>query len=173
MRRGRLVLLVSFWMLAWGDASVGSLVGGVVVAVALAIVFPAGPMFDGTERMRPFGLVRLGLYICVQLVTSNLLVAREILSPGSDVRTGVLAYEVRHPSDQVITLMASVITLTPGTMTVEATRAPSILYVHFLLLDDVGAARRSISRLEDLVVGAMRGSRHPGPHGAVSRGGAR
>jgi hypothetical protein len=35
-------------------------------------------------------------------------------------------------------------------MTVEATRSPAVLYVHFLLLDDVDAARRAITRLEEL-----------------------
>jgi multisubunit Na+/H+ antiporter MnhE subunit len=55
----------------------------------------------------------------------------------------------------VLTLMAHVIALTPGTMTVEATSDPPVLYVHFLLLDDLAEARRSLARLERLAVAAL------------------
>lgn len=150
----RVAALVVLWLLAWGELSVANVVSGAVVAAALLIAFPPR-VRRGTARIRPLGAVRLGLYVARQLVTSNLLVAREIVSPRSNVRTGVLAYEVRRPSDEVVTLMANVMALTPGTMTVEATREPAVLHVHFLLLADVDAARRTIARLEDVVVGAV------------------
>ena len=46
--------------------------------------------------------------------------------------------------DAAVALLANLIALTPGTMTVEATRSPACVYVHFLLLDDVDEARRAI-----------------------------
>lgn len=97
------------------------------------------------------------IYVLGQLVTSNLLVARVILSRRSRIRTGVLAYPVQDASDEVLTLIANVIALTPGSMTVDATRDPSVLHVHFLLLDDPEGARRSIARLERLAVRALGG----------------
>jgi multicomponent Na+:H+ antiporter subunit E len=157
MRYGlRVAALVVLWLLAWGEASVANVVSGVVVAGALLVAFPPDPPEVGPRaRLRVLGLLRLIAYVAVQLVTSNYLVAREIVSRGSNIRAGVLAYEPVQPSDQVLTLMANVIALTPGTMTVEATRDPSVLYVHFLLLDDVAQARRTIARLEALVVATL------------------
>lgn len=67
---------------------------------------------------------------------------------------GVLAYPLQQPSDAVLSLMAHVIALTPGTMTVEATSDPPVLYVHFLLLDDIEKARRTVAGLERLAVAA-------------------
>jgi multicomponent Na+:H+ antiporter subunit E len=106
-------------------------------------------------RIRPLGAARLVLYVLAQLVPSNILVIREIVGRRSRIRTGVLAYPLEHPSDEVLSLMAHVLALTPGTMTVEATRDPFVLYVHFLLLDDLDHARRAVARLECLAVGAL------------------
>ena len=85
---------------------------------ALLVAFPA---YHGKVRPRIslLGAVRLVLYVLGQLVPSNVLVAQQVVSRRSCIRTGVLAYRLDHPSDAVVTLMAHVIALTPGTMTVE------------------------------------------------------
>ena len=150
----RVGVLVALWLLAWGQVSVANLVSGVLVAGALLVAFPPDAR-RAVGGVRLLGALRLVAYVARQLVTSNYLVAREILGWTSSVRTGVLAYEVRQPSDQVVTLMANVVALTPGTMTVEATRDPAVLYVHFLLLDDVDKARRAIARLEALAIATV------------------
>jgi multicomponent Na+:H+ antiporter subunit E len=153
--RARVAMLVVLWLLAWGEASVANVASGVFVAAALLIAFPPRRHARSRLRLRPLGIIRLVLYVVRQLVASNLLVAREILSRRSRVRTGVLAYRARHPSDEVLALKANVIALSPGTMTVETTRDPAVIYVHFLLLDDVDEARRGLARLEDVVAGAL------------------
>lgn len=151
----RFIVLVVLWLLAWGEASPANLASGLAVAAALLVAFPPVRHSGPRLRIRPLGVVRLLLYIARQLLTSNYLVARETISRRSSIRAGVLAYPVQHPSDEVVTLIANVLALTPGTMTVEATREPAVIYVHFLLLDDVHEARRSIARLERLVVQAI------------------
>ncbi len=150
----RLVLLTLLWLMMWGDFAIGTVIGGVAVSAVLLGAFPPATPHSAI-RIRPLGVLRLLGYIGTQLVTSNVLVARQILSKDASVRTGVLAYDLSRPSDEAITLMANVIGLTPGTMTVEATRNPHRIYVHFLLLDDPDVARRALERLERLVVGAI------------------
>ena len=151
----RAALLVAFWLLAWGEASVANVASGLVVATVLLVAFPPHRRATAGSGFSPLGVARLVLYVLGQLVPSNVLVAREILSRRSRIRTGVLAYPLQHPSEEVLSLMAHVIALTPGTMTVEATRDPAVLYVHFLLLQDVERARRTVARLERLAVAAL------------------
>ena len=153
----RAVLLVGFWLLAWGEVSVANVLSGSLLAVALLVAFPFRRRTTDTPRVRLAGAARLVLYVLGQLVPSNVLVTREVLSRRSRIRTGVLAYPLEHPSDEVLSLMAHVLALTPGTMTVEATRDPAVLYVHFLLLDDVEQARRMLVRLDRLAVGVFGG----------------
>jgi multicomponent Na+:H+ antiporter subunit E len=158
----RVVLLLAIWLLAWGDLSVANVVTGLALAAALLIAFP--PRRRGrlsTTRIRPLGSARLVAYVLVQLVTSNVLVAREILSRRSRVRTGVIVHHVEDATDEVLTVMANVIALTPGTMTVEVTREPAVIQVHFLLLSDVDAAHRTLARLEQLTHGVFRSRRGP------------
>ena len=163
----RALLLVGFWLLAWGEVSVANVVSGWLLAVVLLVAFPFRRRSTTTRRVSLAGAVRLALYVFGQLVPSNVLVTREVLSRRSRIRTGVLAYPLEHPSDEVLSLMAHVIALTPGTMTVEATREPAVIYVHFLLLDDVDQARRMLVRLERLAVGVF-GGPTVGPVAGVS-----
>lgn len=149
------LLLVVVWVLAWGEVSLANILSGLVVALALLVAFPATRRRAGRVKVHPVALVRLVLSVTWQLLVSTVLVGREILSRRSHVRTGVIAYEVRHPSDLVLTLIANTLALAPGTMAVDVTREPPIVYVHFLLLSDVDQARRTIGRLEDLLVAAV------------------
>jgi multicomponent Na+:H+ antiporter subunit E len=153
----RVALLLLLWLLAWGEASVGNVVSGVLLAVALLAAFPARRRAAGGPRVSPLGALRLGLHVIGQLVPSNVLVAREVVARHSRIRAGVLAYPLHHQSDELLSLISNVIALTPGTMTVEATRDPATLYVHFLLLDDLERARRTVARLEELAVAALGG----------------
>jgi multicomponent Na+:H+ antiporter subunit E len=151
----RVLLLVVLWILAWGELSLANVLSGVVVAGVLLAAFPAAGDGRASVRVRPVPALRLVGYVLRQLVTSNILVTRVILSPRSKVTFGVLAYPVRYPSDALLTLMANVIGLTPGTMTVEATREPAVLYVHVLLLHDRDEARGTIAHLEELAIAAL------------------
>jgi len=158
---GRVVLLVALWLLAWGDISLGNVVSGIAVALALLVAFPLHRPAGGRVRLRPLGILRLGGYVVAQLVTSNLVMARELLRRRPRVRPGVLAHRLQQPSEVIVTVMTSVIALSPGTMTVEVEPDSSTVYVHFLFLTDVAAAHRALTRLERLAVRAITAT--PGP----------
>ena len=151
----RVAALVALWLLAWGSIAPAKIAAGVVLAVVLLLLFPSSRAPTPDLRFRPLATVRLVGYVLVQLVTSNLLVAREVLSRRSNVRTGVIAHPMGNAPDAAVALLANLIALTPGTMTVEATRSPACVYVHFLLLDDVEDARHAIGTLDRLVSDAL------------------
>ena len=150
----RVLLLLAVWLLAWGRVSTANVLTGLALIALLLVTFPAPRPGTARGRLRPVGIARLVGYVLRSLVVSNVLVARQILARRSRINTGVIEYDVECGEDFVITLMANIIALTPGTMTVDATRVPPALHVHFLLLDDVETARRSIAHLERLVVAA-------------------
>ena len=168
---GRVALLVGLWLLAWGEVSVGNVGSGVAVASALLVAFPPGPRASGHLQFSAIGAGRLAMYVLVQLVKSNAVMAGQILRRRTETVPGVLAHHLRDPSEEVVTVMTSVIALSPGTMTVDVDAESRIIYVHFFLLRDVEAARTSLSRLEDLAVQAI-GARervHPARTGKKDR----
>jgi multicomponent Na+:H+ antiporter subunit E len=151
----RIALLVALWLLAWGDITLGNLISGVVVATAVLAAFPTGHRTAAEMRVRPLGAVRLGGYVVAQLVLSNVTMAREIVRRTPRAQPGVLAHRLGRPSEEVVTLMTSIIALSPGTMTVDVALDSSVIYVHFFLLEDPVAARTALARLERLTVGAL------------------
>ena len=149
---GRVFLLMALWLLAWGQITVANIISGIVVATALLIAFPTAHPLGRHRRLRLAGAARLFGYVLAQLVTSNLVMTREVLRRRPTARPGVLAHRLLQPSEEVITIMTSVIALSPGTMAVDVDQESTTVYVHFLLLEDIEAARASLSRLERLVV---------------------
>jgi multicomponent Na+:H+ antiporter subunit E len=147
---GRVALLVALWLLAWGEVNLANVVSGIAVAVVLLIAFPPLRRVEGHLRLHPAGAARLALYVLGQLVVSNVVMTRAILRRRPGVRQGILAHRLQQPSEQVATLMTTVIALSPGTMTVDVDDESSTIYVHFLFLHDVPAARESLRRLEGL-----------------------
>lgn len=152
---GRVTMLVALWLLAWGEISLANVVSGTVVAAALLVTFPPGQRPHGRLRFSALGVARLLAYVAFQLVISNVVMTRQILRPAPDLQPGVLAHRLQRPSEEVATVMTSIIALSPGTMTVDLDRDSSTIYVHFFRLADVDAARAALTRLERLAVKAI------------------
>jgi hypothetical protein len=55
----------------------------------------------------------------------------------------------------MITLLANAVSLTPGTVTLEATEDPPTLYIHVLHLKTVEAVRADVRNLEGLAIAAF------------------
>ncbi len=155
MRVARVVLLLGVWLLAWGKVTFANVVTGLAVIALLLVAFPVGRSSIDGARLHPVGIARLIAHVGRNLVVSNVLMSRQVLARRARFNTGVIAYEVHYDHDLVIALVANIIALTPGTMTVDATTDPATLRVHFLLLEDVESAHRSIARLEHHVAAAL------------------
>lgn len=155
---GRLPLvgwLVVVWMALWGDLSLANLLSGVAVAVGLVVAFPeAGPR--PLRRLRPARALAFLGYFLYKLVEANIVVAWEIVTPNNDsINEGIVAVPVTGASDAAITVLANAISLTPGTLTLEVSRDPPVLYVHVLHLRDLEQVRRELYRLERLALRAF------------------
>ncbi len=164
--------LVALWLLAWGSLDPAKVIAGVVLAVAILIAMPARHRFTPGLRVSPIGVAKLIGHLGVSLITSNILVAREVLLPRREVRTGRLTYEMPGATPEAVSLLANMVALTPDTMTIDATAEPPMVEVHFIRYDDPDAARRAIERLDSLVRGALNGERTTGTDGTVRPGGS-
>ena len=74
----------------------------------------------------------LGLagYFVKELILSALQVAWLVVQPRLRLRPGIIAYPLTVTTDLQITLLANMITLTPGTLSVDVSRDRKTLYVH-------------------------------------------
>ncbi|MDX1683104.1 MAG: Na+/H+ antiporter subunit E, partial [Phycisphaeraceae bacterium] len=104
------------------------------------------------------GLVRFFFYFVRILVVANLQVAREVLTPGFQMNPRIIAYPVDDLTDVQITTLASAITLTPGTLSVDVSDDGRVLYVHAMYARDRAAAFREIDQLRNRLMREVFGS---------------
>lgn len=165
VRRLVIVLwLTALWVLLWRDLSVANVASGVLVAVLVEVVLSlrwAGWVDQG-HRVRPLALGSFVAYFAWKLLEANLVLARTVVTPRRRVRTGIIAVPMAGSSDLVVTVVANAVSLTPGTLTVEARRGDRAeLYVHVLFLHDIERARADVRTLTRLASAAF--WREPAP----------
>lgn len=152
---GRIAALVALWLLAWGEITLANVISGVIVSSVLLIAFPPLHPTGPRVRVRPLGALRLVAFVAGQLVASNVVMARVVLGPRPALHPGVLAHHLERPSDELVTVMTSVLALSPGVFTVDVAADASTIYVHCLILKDVDEVRTSLVRLERIAEGAL------------------
>jgi multicomponent Na+:H+ antiporter subunit E len=83
-------------------------------------------------------------------------VAWEVITPRNDqIREAIVAVPMRSNSVPVALLVANAISYTPGSLTIELTEDPLVLYVHVLHFESVEAVHKEVAALERLVVAAL------------------
>ena len=129
-----LVLLI-VWLLMNNSFSLGQIVLGLILALGIPLL--TEPL--QTQQMvvkRPLKLIRYILVLLWDIVVANLAVAKLILGPTKALQPGFIAYPLNLTGDLPITLLASTISLTPGTLSAEVSKDREWLYIHALDLPD-------------------------------------
>lgn len=99
------------------------------------------PVSYGRRSIRVLRLI--GMFL-VELAFSAFAVARLAIKPRPVLRAGLFAFPLRLQRDGEIALLANLITLTPGTLSVDVSPDKRILYIHAIDCADPEAARKAI-----------------------------
>jgi len=140
------------WMILVWTLQYQEIVAGLGVALLAAIVFGANLPTQPGKLLQPQRWFWLLAYIPVfayQCLKSNIDVALRVLSPGLQIKPGIVKIRTTLKSDIARVFLANSITLTPGTMTVEV--KGDVLYIHWIEVgaeDPVAAARTIIGPFE-------------------------
>jgi multicomponent Na+:H+ antiporter subunit E len=115
--------------------------------VGYGVLFVAQPLMGPSNYFRRIhqALGFAGFYIW-QLIISNLRVAYDVLTPRARARPGVLAIPLNATSDAEITMLANLITLTPGSVSLDISSDRRFLYLHAMYIDEVDQYRESIKK---------------------------
>jgi multicomponent Na+:H+ antiporter subunit E len=139
-----MVLLALAWVALTGELSVGNLVFALALGgLAMAAAWPLGP-YPLFTRVRPLNAVKLLLYFAGQVVIANLRVAAAVLGPRSLLRPAVVAVPLDIEGDDQIALLANLITLTPGTLSLDVSEDRKTLFVHAMSASSPEDLRREI-----------------------------
>lgn len=89
-------------------------------------------------------LLGLFLHFLIDLLRANLRLATTILSPRMKLRPAVVAIPLILQSEAATIILANMLTLTPGTLSLDVSSDHQTLYVHTVWLDDVETFRRQV-----------------------------
>ena len=139
-----------------GQASLIGFIGGFIIGyLALWVTRPLyGPSgyFD-----RVIKILMLIFSFLWQLVVSNFRVLWDVITPHQFSSPGVIAVPLDAKTDFEIMLLANMISLTPGSLTLDVAADRSMIYVHVMFLDDIDTARRDIKeKIERRLLEAIR-----------------
>lgn len=141
------IVLALVWAAITANFTLSNLVlGGIVSFSVLWFIREriAGPHLF----RRIWRLTALALLFFYELLLSAVRVAILVLSPNvrSQLQPAIVAFPLSAKSDVEITLLANLITLTPGTLSVDVSHDRKFIYVHAISAPDVDALIQSIAR---------------------------
>jgi multicomponent Na+:H+ antiporter subunit E len=136
-------LLATVWMMITGTLTPANFALG--FAIGYLILFFAGPALGlvgyGSKVRAVLSLLAFFLF---DLVLSNLQMAYDVVSPRPRARPGVIAIPLDASSDIEVTLLANLITLTPGSLSLDVSDDRNTLYLHAMYLGDPEAWERKV-----------------------------
>ena len=81
-------------------------------------------------------LVELIFYFFWELIKASSIVAHEVVTPFHNMHPGIIAVPLDIKTDLEITIFSSMVTLTPGTLSLDVSADKSLLYVHAMFIEE-------------------------------------
>jgi multicomponent Na+:H+ antiporter subunit E len=136
------LLLAVIWILLQADFSLTGLLTGLAVGfLAIAVAR------EGSYARSFVSLVRLCALFAWELLVANLTLARDILRPSPAFQPGLVRVDVEDLGESGSALLSNLISLTPGTLTIDTGEHGQPIYVHTLYARDPAEVRRQILQL--------------------------
>ena len=122
--------LLVVWLAVFGSLEPVTILGGLVVALAVQVVFPL-PIAADLWHWRLLPLLHLTVRFIWDLIVAGSQVAWIVVT-GNDHDDGIVKCEVRSNNSVYMTIVAAMTSMVPGTIVVEASRSEHALYLHVL-----------------------------------------
>lgn len=141
-----LIVLSLIWAAITGSFTLLNLLLGLGVGL-VALWFVRNRLAAPVYIMRARRIVSLALLFFYELALSAVRVAWLVITPDmmSQLKPGIIAFPLTAKSDAEITLLANLITLTPGTLSVDVSEDRKFIYVHALSVSDKSELIKSIA----------------------------
>lgn len=140
------LLLTVVWQMLVNEVTPGSLVLGLVFGLLIPIL--TGPYWPNRPKLRhPLKFIAYLLIVLWDICVANLIVARIIVFRRNEtLRSNWVSVPLDLTSPEAITILASTITMTPGTVSSDISACGRALLVHCLDAPDPDAVRDQIKR---------------------------
>ncbi len=143
--KAEVVALALAWMALTGDWSVPAAIFSLALGwLLMRFARPLGG--EGFLRVRLTRLPGFALFFLKELLVANLKVAATVIAPAGRLRPAIVAVPLAVDRDAEIALLANLITLTPGTLSLDVSPDRRTLYVHAMATGGPDELRQEIKQ---------------------------
>lgn len=129
------LLLAFVWLALSGNFSLANTIFGFLLSFTIMWIISLN---SGNRKYfmiapKTVGFVFFFLY---ELTKANIQVAIEVMTPKRNMKPGIVRYPLEAKTDFEITLLANLISLTPGTCSLDVSTDRAVLYIHAMYIGD-------------------------------------
>lgn len=139
------IVLALIWAFITGTFNLVNVTIGFVLGYLVILV--ASPALDESRYVKKVWLtIGLLLFFFKELFVSSVRVAIDVVKPSFKMQSGIVGIPLDAETDLEKTLLANMISLTPGTLSIDISKDGKTLYIHAMYIDDgdVEAVRKEI-----------------------------
>lgn len=129
------ILLTIIWVFLTGSTEVSNFFFGFIVNFLILWIISSKDGNDKYVKLIP-KLISFFLFFLWEVVKANLQVAYEVITPRNNMKPGIVKIPLEAKTNIEITLLANLITLTPGTLSLDVSEDRKVLYVHSMYVHD-------------------------------------
>ena len=129
------LLLTFIWLALTGNFTYSNFLFGFLLSYFILSVVTRGKRRARYFRLLP-KVIAFIFYFLWELLKANLQVAYEVMTPGYHMTPAIIKYPLKVQSDLQITFLANLITLTPGTLSLDVSDDKKVMYIHTMYLKD-------------------------------------
>lgn len=89
-------------------------------------------------------VISFTFYFLKEMIVSTARVTHDVLTPTHYMRPGIIALPLEARTETEILILSSLITLTPGSLSLDLSADRKVLYVHEMYIRDPGEAREQL-----------------------------
>lgn len=129
-------ILLSFaWIALTGSFTFGNFAFGFIISFGILWVVHARK--TEFRYFRTIGkVVRFFFAYLFEMIKSNINVAFHVVNPVSALKPGIVEIPLEAKTNLEITLLANMVMLTPGTLSMDVSTDRKVLYVHSMYIED-------------------------------------
>ncbi|EAD4561919.1 Na+/H+ antiporter subunit E [Listeria monocytogenes] len=130
------IILACLWMFLESSFSFATFIIGFIIGIFL-LFFMRRFLGSRFYLFRLFVLVKLVFRFLHDLIVSTVHVSRIVLKKDMNIRPGIFRYDTTLETDWEVTMLALLITLTPGTLSIDISDDYKAIYVHSLHVPNI------------------------------------
>ncbi len=129
------ILLTFIWVALTGNFTFSNFLFGFLLSFFILRMVTTGESRAKYFRIVP-KVVAFIFYFIYELVKANLQVAYEVMTPRFKMTAGIVKFPLDARTDLEISFLANLISLTPGTLSLDVSDDRKVLYVHSMYIKD-------------------------------------